>query len=57
MTTKTYQQIQLESTPERALPFLRAIATKGPLRNNARKVLGASVWGSTDRIEYDLNGA
>jgi hypothetical protein len=32
MSNKTYLQIQLETTPERALPFLRAIATNQSIR-------------------------
>jgi hypothetical protein len=32
MSNKTYQQLQLEATPERALPFLRAIATNQSIR-------------------------
>jgi hypothetical protein len=32
MSNKSYQQQQLESTPERALPFLRAIATNQQIR-------------------------
>jgi hypothetical protein len=32
MTAKSYMQIQLETVPERALPFLRAIATNQQIR-------------------------
>ena len=32
MTTKSYQQVLLETVPERALPFLRAIATNQQIR-------------------------
>lgn len=32
MSAKSYQQLQLEATPERALPFLRAIATNQQIR-------------------------
>jgi alpha-L-fucosidase len=32
VTTKTYQQLQLEATPERVVPFLRGIATNRNIR-------------------------
>jgi len=47
MSNKTYQQLQLEATPERALPFLRAIATNQTIRY---ALLGAG-YSDTEQTE------